>query len=113
MSHNFKNKTVWITGGKRIGQVVADVFAKNGANLVISFRNSGEEAEKVAKNAKKLEVKTLILQCDVSSRESVKKAVKEIRKKFKKVDILVNMASVFTPVSFENIKEKSPPLSNI
>src|SRR3989344_5579835 len=103
---NFKNKTVWITGGKRIGQVVADVFAKSGANIIVSYRNSKDEAEKVAKNAKKYGVKTLIVQCDVSSRESVKKAVKEIRKKFKKVDILVNMASVFTPVKFENINEK-------
>jgi len=103
---NFKNKTVWITGGKRIGQVVADVFAKSGANIIVSYRNSKDEAEKIAKNAKKYGVKTLILQCDVSSRGSVKKAVKEIGKKFKKVDILVNMASVFTPVKFENINEK-------
>ncbi len=106
MSQNFKNKTVWITGGKRIGQVVADAFAKEGANIIASYRSSKEEAEKIAGNAKKLGVKTLVVKCDVSNRESVLEAVEEISKKFKKVDILVNMASVFTPVSLENVKEK-------
>src|SRR3989344_5831307 len=40
---NFKNKTVWITGGKRIGQVVADVFSKNGAKINVSYRKSNEK----------------------------------------------------------------------
>ncbi len=106
MLYDFKNKTVWITGCKRIGQTIAEDFAKAGANLILSYRSSIKEAEKIEKNVKKYKVKTLVLQCDVSKRESVEKAVKQISEKFKRLDILINMASVFTPVKFDEIKER-------
>lgn len=108
---NLKNKTVWITGARRIGQVVAETLAKEGANIIVSYRSGSTEAEKIVKNVKKYKVKTLSLQCDVSSRESVGEAIKTISKNFKKIDILVNMASVFTPIKFEDIKEKDWQLS--
>lgn len=41
---SLKNKTVWITGGKRIGQSVAEELASLGANIVASYRSSKEEA---------------------------------------------------------------------
>jgi len=103
LNHNLQNKTVWINGGRRIGQTIAQRLAEHGVNIVMSYRSSREEAEKEIEKVKKLGVKTLMVKCDVSSKESVEEAVKEIKKKFKKVDILVNMASVFTPVSFENV----------
>ncbi len=101
-----KGKTAWITGGKRIGQRIAEVLAQNGVNIVTSYRSSAHESEKIVKNAKKYKVQGLAIQCDVSNRESVEKTVSEIKKKFGKIDILINLASVFTPVKFENISEK-------
>ena len=106
MLYNLKNKTVWITGGKRIGQVVANALAKEGVNIIASYRSSSSEADEIVKKAKTLKVKAMSLQCDVSSRESVAKAVTVISKEFKKIDILVNMASVFTPVKLDDITEK-------
>lgn len=103
---SLKNKNVWITGGRRIGQHIAEVFAQEGANLILSYRSSSKEAEEIVKNVAKFSVETLPLQCDVSSRESVEKAVHDISKKFKQIDTLINLASVFTPVKFENITEK-------
>jgi NAD(P)-dependent dehydrogenase (short-subunit alcohol dehydrogenase family) len=103
MQNNFKNKTVWINGGKRIGQTIAQRLAENGANIILSYRSSKEEAEKEIEKVKKLGVKTLLVKCDVSSKESVTEAVNEIKKKFKKVDILVNMASVFHPLKFDDV----------
>ena len=46
-SKNLKNKTVWITGGKRIGQSVAEELASLGANIVVSYRSSKAEAEEL------------------------------------------------------------------
>ncbi len=101
--NKIKNKTVWINGGKRIGQTIAQKFAENGANIILSYRSSKDEAEKEIEKVKKLGVKTLIVKCDVSSKESVVEAIKKIKKKFKTVDVLVNMASVFTPVDFSSV----------
>ena len=100
---NLKNKTVWITGGKRIGQSVAEELASLGANIVASYRSSKEEAEELVEKAKKHGVKTLVLQCDVTNRESVAKAVEEINLKFGNLDILILMASIFKPVKLEVI----------
>lgn len=106
MDHNLKNKTVWITGGKRIGQSVAEELSSLGANIVASYRSSKEEAEELVSKAKAHDVKTLTLQCDVSSRESVIGGVEKIKSEFGGLDILVLMASVFKPVKLENIQEK-------
>ena len=104
--HNLKNKTVWVTGGKRIGQSVAEELASLGANIVASYRSSKAEAEELVEKAKAHGVRTHIIQCDVSNRESVAKAVEEIKKEFGQLDILVLMASIFKPVTLEDISDK-------
>ena len=104
--YNLKGKTAWITGGRRIGQRIAEALAGHGANLVISYNKSMKESEQTIEKIKKFGVKTFIVQADVSSRQSVIKAVREIKKKFKKIDILVLMASVFEKVDLMSVTEE-------
>lgn len=104
--YNLKGKTAWITGGKRIGQRVAEVLAQHGASLILSYRNSNKEAEDTLKKIKKLGVMGMKVQADVSSAKSVANAANEIKKRFKKIDILVLMASVFKPVKIDSITEE-------
>lgn len=101
-----KKKVVWITGGKRIGREVAVVLAELGADLVLSYRNSEKEAQETAKKAKKFGSKVLMVKCDITSRDSIKAAVKKIKEKFKKLNILVLLASIFKPVKLEDISDK-------
>ncbi len=101
-----KGKTAWITGGKRIGKEVALALAGLGANLVITYRSSKKEAEETAKKARSLGVKTLVIQADVSERSGVNDAVRLVKEKFGRIDILVLLASVFKPVKLENVIEK-------
>lgn len=103
---NLKNKIVWITGGKRIGQSVAEELAKLGADIVATYRSSQAEAEELIEKASRHKVRTRALQCDVSSRESVLEAVEIIKKEFGRLDVLVLMASVFKPVELNKITEK-------
>lgn len=100
-----KGKVVWLTGGRRIGQSVAKALAELGADIVLSYRASKEEAEQTARMVKKSGRKAMMVQCDASYRQSVEKAVVEIKKKFGKLDILVLMASVFKPVRLAGISE--------
>jgi len=104
--HSLKGKTAWITGGKRIGQEIAMNLAELGADLILSYRSSEKEAKEIAEKAKKLGRKVFIVQCDTADQESVHKAVSEIERGFKKLDILVLLASIFKPVSLEKIKEE-------
>jgi 3-oxoacyl-[acyl-carrier protein] reductase len=100
-----KGKTAWITGGKRVGHVVALALAELGVNLVLSYRSSREEASHTASEAGQLGVRTLTIQADVSDRENVVRAVDEARKTFPAFDILVNMASVFAPIKLADIRK--------
>ena len=43
-----QNRVVLITGGRRIGQVVARELASRGADIALSYRGSKEEAEQTA-----------------------------------------------------------------
>lgn len=103
--HSLKGKTVWITGGKRIGKEVAAALAELGADLVLSYRNSVKEAKETAEKAKQFSRKVFIIQSDVSDSKSVKGAVKQIQKEFGRLDILVLLASVFKPVKLQDIAD--------
>lgn len=101
-----KGQTAWITGGRRIGRRVALALAEQGANLALSYRRSGTEAEETAAAARKLGVRAITVQADVSERESVKGAVERVRGEFPRIDILVNMASVYRRVEIDQVGER-------
>jgi NAD(P)-dependent dehydrogenase (short-subunit alcohol dehydrogenase family) len=92
-----KGKVAWITGGKRIGQVVAEALARRGAHIAASFRGSRAEAEETVRRAEQLGVKGLAVQADVSKVQDVHAAVEAIRGGLGGIHILVNMASVYDP----------------
>ncbi len=101
-----KGQTAWITGGKRLGRTVARALSEQGVDLVLSYRHSGAEAEETAAAARKLGVRAVTVQADVARRESVAAAVERVRAEFPRIDILVNMASVYQPVRVEEISEQ-------
>jgi NAD(P)-dependent dehydrogenase (short-subunit alcohol dehydrogenase family) len=103
---SLRGKNVWITGAKRIGKSIALALGELGANVVVSYRSSKQEADEVIEDLKPLGVKTLTVQCDTSEQSSVKAAVDVITKEFGSLDILVLMASIFKPVSLDQIAEK-------
>ncbi|MEK7505542.1 MAG: SDR family oxidoreductase [Patescibacteria group bacterium] len=105
-NNSLLGKVAWITGGKRIGQEIAATLAELGADLIISYRSSEKEAQELVDKVHKFGRKVLKLQVDVSSRESVEKATDKIKNEFGKLDILVELASVFKPVKLEDITEK-------
>ncbi len=90
-------KVAWITGGRRIGQVVAEALARRGAHIAASYRGSRAEAEATVQRAESLGVKGLAVQADVSKAADVRAAVEAIRDRLGAIHILVNMASVYEP----------------
>ncbi len=47
---NLTNTVAVVTGGKRIGRVVARALAERGADLVLTYRGSKREAEETAQD---------------------------------------------------------------
>ena len=92
---DLKGKVAMITGGARIGQVVARELASRGCSLVLIYRSSREAAEQSASIARAAGVKAAVLRADAVDESQVRAAVAETVKSLGRIDILINMASLY------------------
>ncbi len=89
-------KVALVTGAaRRIGRSIALRLAQEGADVVITYRHSADDAEGVAGEIRALGVRGLALEADVSAAEEVRRLFAEIEKQMQRLDILVNNAGVF------------------
>jgi NAD(P)-dependent dehydrogenase (short-subunit alcohol dehydrogenase family) len=84
-----------ITGGARIGQVVAAALANRGCSLSLTYRDSRDAAEVTARAANAAGVKATVLRADATSETEIIAAVNETVKSLGRLDILINMAAVY------------------
>ncbi|MGL4763210.1 MAG: 3-oxoacyl-[acyl-carrier-protein] reductase [Sarcina sp.] len=90
-----KNKNIIITGATRgIGKSIAFKLAEKGANLVIGYRTSDDEAQKIKFSLESLGVKVLLAKGDVSNSEYAKEIISLCKKELGSVDVLVNNAGI-------------------
>ena len=92
-----ENKAALITGGTSgIGEAVADLFAREGAQVAITGRN---ESRGHAITARILESsgEAIFLRTDVRKAAECRRAVDETLSSFGRLDILFNNAGVFFP----------------
>ncbi|MDV3277657.1 MAG: 3-oxoacyl-ACP reductase FabG [Nitrososphaerales archaeon] len=87
-----------VTGSSRgIGAEIAKLFAREGATVVVNYRSSKLDAEKVVKSVRKAGGKAVAIGADVSDPASVRRMFEEIRGRFGGLDILVNNAGLADP----------------
>lgn len=90
-----KGKTALVTGaGRGIGKAIALKLAAEGANIMLNYANSKEEAAKIVQEIKGLGVRALAVQADVSVFGEAKKLVNKAQEEFGTIDILVNNAGI-------------------
>ena len=63
---DLKGKVVIVTGGKRIGRIVAQQVAARGADLVLSYRGSRQEAEDTVRDVEARGHRAIAVAADVS-----------------------------------------------
>lgn len=96
-------KVAIITGGKRIGRVVAQALAARGADLVLSYRGSKKEADDTAADVEATGRRATTVAADVAKPEDCAAIVAHAFKTFGRVDILVNMASIYRSTPLEAV----------
>jgi NAD(P)-dependent dehydrogenase (short-subunit alcohol dehydrogenase family) len=99
------NRVALVTGGRRIGQVVAEELARSGADLVLSYRSSRQEAEDAATRVRALGRRALVVQADVSRPEDCAHLATEIGEQMGSLSIVVNMASTYVKRPLDTIDE--------
>lgn len=104
---NFLNKVVLVTGSSRgIGRSIAVKFAKEGANVIVNYKNSKKEAEVITEIISSYGNECICIRADVANEEDVKNMIEEIMKKFGHLDVVVNNAGIAIDSDFKDKKIK-------
>ena len=109
MTTNLQNKVVLITGGaKRVGAAICRELHAHGANLMIHYNSSKQEAKSLqAELNLQRNDSVSIIQGDLLNIAIVSSLVNEVIKRFGKLDILINNASTYEPTEVGNITEEN------
>lgn len=92
----FTNKKVVITGGDSgIGKAVAIAFAREGADVLISYLSDEEDqdAEDTAEYVRKAGRKAILVKGDITNEEQCKAIVDKAVDEFGQIDVLINNAA--------------------
>jgi len=96
-----------VTGAaKRIGRSVALRLASEGADVVVNYRSSKDEADEVAAQIAAMGRRAVSVQADVAKREDVTALFAAVEREFGRLDILVNNAGMFFSAKFEELTEE-------
>ncbi|CAF0960019.1 unnamed protein product [Didymodactylos carnosus] len=92
-SYHLENRVAIVTGADSgIGQGIAVLFAKSGADVVVTYRSDEKGAQETRKQIEEAGRKALVLHCDVGDEKQVQELFDKTLEKFKRLDILVNNA---------------------
>jgi NAD(P)-dependent dehydrogenase (short-subunit alcohol dehydrogenase family) len=97
------NKVALITGGKRIGAVVAERLAARGVDVALSYGRSQAEAAQAADRVSAAGRRGETFHADLSQPEAPPALVQAVVDAFGGLDILINMASVYVHIPFDEL----------
>ena len=97
------SRVVLLTGAKRIGAEIAAAVAAAGADVAIAYRSSADEANDVAVRVRQSGRHALVVRADVSDPQSCSTMVSQVEATFGRLDVLVNMASLYEQVPFDEL----------
>ncbi len=88
-----------VTGaGRRLGRAFAEALAENGANVVVHYGSSAEEAEEVVSGLLAHGVQAAAIQVDLANPEQAAGLVSRAEEVIGEVDLVVNNAAIFSPI---------------
>jgi NAD(P)-dependent dehydrogenase (short-subunit alcohol dehydrogenase family) len=103
-SGRMANKVALITGGDSgIGRAVAIAYAREGADVVISYLDEHEDAKDTARYVEEAGRQCLLLPGDLAEREQCLAIVEKTVGRFGRIDVLVNNAAF--QMSHESLDE--------
>jgi NAD(P)-dependent dehydrogenase (short-subunit alcohol dehydrogenase family) len=99
------DRAVLITGGKRIGGAIAAALAGRGMHVALSYNRSKGEAEAAADEVRAAGRQAFLLQANLAVGPQCEQLVRDAAAALGRLDVLINMASVYTAVPFDETNE--------
>lgn len=101
----FLNRAVLIVGGKRIGAAVAVDLARRGLDVALSYNRSSAEAAEAGAAVRAEGRRAFLIRADVGDGAECTRLVNEAAASLGRLDVIINMASVYTAVPFDQTDE--------
>jgi hypothetical protein len=107
MRTSLKGQTALVTGGaRRLGMAISGRLAAEGANIIIHYRKSGEEAEALAGHIRRSGVQAWSVRADLEDPSSIDRLVEKAWEMSGGFSILINNASMFEKGSVERVSHE-------
>lgn len=97
-------KAALITGGKRIGLAVAAMLASHKVNVALTYGRSRAEAEEGAARVRSAGCRADVIEANLVDAAACERAVAKTVQSFGRLDILINMASVYVKRPFDELQ---------
>ncbi len=106
--NNLNGKVALVTGAaKRLGRAIALHLAAEGADVIVHYHESRDEAEEVVAEIKKLGRRAISLPANLQKKSDIEQLFNAAAKEFGRLDILVNNASNFLHTEFATTTEET------
>jgi len=102
---DLSGRAALITGGKRIGAAIAKALAGAGMDVALSFNASRAEAEAAAADIAAAGRRAHVARANLSNPDDCHALVDGAAAAFGRLDVLVNMASVYVAAPFDETDE--------
>lgn len=103
---SLEGKAALITGAKRIGAAIAVELASRGADVALSYNRSRDEAEAAAAEVRRLGRRAHVAAANLANPDECRTLVDAAAASLGRLDILINMASVYASVEFDRTDER-------
>jgi NAD(P)-dependent dehydrogenase (short-subunit alcohol dehydrogenase family) len=101
-----RDRVALITGVKRIGAVVAKALAARGADVALCYNTSKDEADDAVAAIRAKGGRAVAIQADVTRPEAVEALVARTVAELGRLDVLINMASIYRSRPFDELSER-------
>lgn len=98
------DRVVLITGGRRIGAVVATELARRGAHVALVYRTSRAAAEETLDAVRATGRRGVVLEANLQQPDACQRVVDDTVAALGRLDVLVNMASKYQAKPFDDLE---------
>jgi len=108
---DLKNAVVLITGfSSGIGKETAIKFSEEGSKVAVTYKEGKRRGEEVVQKCKE-NSEAMLVELDVTDRDSIREAVGKVKDEFGRIDLLINNAGIsisgtLSEMDFEEIEKQ-------
>lgn len=106
MPFDLTDRAAIVTGGRRIGAAVAIELARRGMDIALCYNRSRAEAEAAAGAVRSTGRRAFVHQADLAASGQAAALIDEAAADLGRIDVLINMASVYAAVPFDATDER-------